>query len=101
MAETLTRADPQRMTARAREFARIASILAEEASQLALLHSGPGHESDVAARAARQAHEAAEILRHQAEAGGDLEDAVRTATWALSAAAVALTQAKLNTPLAR
>ncbi|MEA3199466.1 MAG: hypothetical protein QOE90_894 [Thermoplasmata archaeon] len=99
MTEVVQVADPARMAARAGEFARIASILAEEASALALLHSGPGHASKVAARAAQQAHEAAETLRDLAARGADLEESVRVATWALSAAAVALTQAKLNTPL--
>lgn len=92
--------DPKRLASRAGEFARIASILADEASALALLHSGPGRETDVASRAAQQAREAAESLRQMAESGADFESAVRAATWALSAAAVAMSQAKVNTPLA-
>ena len=91
--------DAAGLAARAGEFARIASILAEEASDLARIHSGPGHDANVAARAAQQAREAAETLRDMAEKGADLESTVRVATWALSAAAVALAQAKLNTPL--
>ncbi|GEM_PF-4360573 len=94
-----TTSDPKRLASRAGEFARIASILADEASALALLHSGPGRETHVATRAAEQAREAADSLRHMAETGADFESTVRAATWALSAAAVAMSQAKANTPL--
>jgi hypothetical protein len=91
--------DPAVMGKRALDLAVVASILAEEASALALLHSGHGHDSDVAVRAAVQAREAADVLKKLREDGAPAEQTIQAATWALSAAAVALTQAKLNTRL--
>lgn len=89
-----------RLAKRAGDLANVASILADEAAQLALLHSGEGHESRVASRAALQAKEAAALLRDLTTRGAGAEQTIQAATWALSAAAVALTQAKLRTPLA-
>lgn len=91
--------DPAVMRRRALDLALVASILAEEASALALLHSGRGHDSEVAARAAKQAKEAADVLRDLHDQEAPAEQTIQAATWALSAAAVALTQAKLNTSL--
>lgn len=90
--------DASRIAFRARDLAHVAMILAEEASDLALLHTGDGHDSRVALKAAQQAREAADMLR--SFAGAPPEQALQAATWALSAASVALAQAKLNTPLA-
>jgi len=87
------------LTQRARDLAHVASILALEASQLAMLHVGEGHASGVAQRAAEQAREAADTLRALAERGAPIEQAMQAAIWSLSAAAVAVTQAKLNTSL--
>lgn len=84
----------------ARNLARAASALAAEASALALAHSGPGHDAQVALRAAQQAKEAADTLEQMAERGESLDRTMMVATWALSAAAVALTQAKLQAPVA-
>lgn len=86
------------LVTRASELAAIASILAEEASALALLHSGQGHDSAVAVRAAKQAREASDMLQQMARDGAPFEDALQAATWALSAASVALAQAKLRAP---
>lgn len=91
--------DASRFATRATDLAEVAVILAEEASQLALLHVGEGHASRVAARAAAQAKEAATLLRQLAHGGSPPEATLQAATWALSAASVALTQAKLNTTL--
>lgn len=82
-----------------RHFAEAAASLAEEASHLALAVRGPGHDAEVAKRAARQAQEAAEVLAKMAQDGATLESAFSTAAWALSAAAVAITQAR-GTPVA-
>lgn len=90
--------DASRIVTRARDLAHVAMILAQEASELALLHTGEGHDSRVAVKAAAQAREAADLLR--GFAGAPPEQALQAATWALSAASVALAQAKLNTPLA-
>ena len=84
---------------RARDLAHVAVILAEEASALALLHNGDGHAARVAQRAAGQAKEAAQLLRDLADRATPPEQTLQAATWALSAASVALAQAKLNTPL--
>lgn len=91
--------DPAVLRQRALDLAEVASILAHEASALALLHSGRGHDSDVAARAAAQTREAASVLRKLHASEAPVEETIQAATWALSAAAVALTQAKLNTTL--
>lgn len=91
--------DSARITKRAGELADVASILAEEAAQLALIHSGDGHDSRVAARAAAQAKEASQLLRDLSRRGATAEETIQAATWALTSAAVALTQAKLRTPL--
>lgn len=93
------RSDASSFAQRAHDLAQVAVILAEEASAIALLHVGEGHDSRVAARAAGQAREAAELLRELAGGGARPEETLHVATWALSAASVALTQAKLNTSL--
>lgn len=91
--------DPVTLAKKAGDLAHIASILADEASALALLNSGDGHEATVARRAAQQAREAATILRGMADHGASFEQIVQAMTWTMSAAAVAVTQAKLNTQL--
>jgi hypothetical protein len=81
---------------RAWRFAEAASVLADEAALLTLSHLGAGHEADVARRAAAHAREAASELDAMAASEGATLDAVlEAATWAMAAAAVALTQAKL------
>lgn len=91
--------DASRLAFRARDLAQVAVILAEEASELALLHMGHGHESRVAVKAAQQAREAAELVRSFTSGASPPEETLQAATWALSAASVALAQAKLNAPL--
>lgn len=85
---------------RAQRFAQAASVLAQEPSLLTLLNVGACHDSDVALRSARQAQEAAAELERLATEGATLDETLEAAAWAMSAAAVALTQAKL-TPTAR
>ena len=86
----------------ATELAAVASLLAKEATDLAISHSGERHETSVARRAARHADEASEQLRLLTARGdSDPQHALQTAAWALNAAAVALTQAKLVAPAAR
>src|SRR5438128_669209 len=88
------RSPPTRALAhRVQELASVASLIAQEASQLALLHGGDGHDARVAQRAARHANEAA---RQVHAAGASADDAIENATWALTSAAVAITQAKLH-----
>lgn len=84
----------------ARDLARAASTLAREASAIALDRQGPGHAARVAQRAADQALEAAQTLDRMAESGENLDATIQVATWALTAAAVALTQAKIEAGLA-
>lgn len=91
--------DPNNLRQRAADLAQVAGLLATEAAALALFHSGDGHDADVAHRAAKQATEAADLLRELAHERAPVEATLQAATWALSAAAVALTQAKLRTPL--
>lgn len=91
--------DPNTLRERAADLAQVAGLLATEAAALALYHSGDGHEAGVAQRAAKQATEAAALLRDLAHDKAPVEATLQAATWALSAAAVALTQAKLGTPL--
>lgn len=91
--------DPNSLRERAADLAQVAGLLATEAAALAVFHSGEGHDSAVAHRAAKQATEAAELLRELAHDRAPVEATLQAATWALSAAAVALTQAKLRTPL--
>lgn len=91
--------DANTLRQRAADLAQVAGLLASEAAALALYHSGDGHDAGVAQRAARQAHEAADLLRSLADEKAPVDATLQAATWALSAAAVALTQAKLRTPL--
>ena len=87
---------------RARRFAEAASILADEAALLTLSRLGAGHDADVARRAAAQAHEAASALEAMAVLESATLDAVlEAATWAMTSAAVAVTQAKLPPGAAR
>lgn len=95
----LVPSDPNTLRQRAADLAQVAGLLATEAAALALYHSGEGHDSSVAQRAAKQATEAAQLLRELAHDRAPVEATLQAATWALSAAAVAITQAKLGTPL--
>jgi hypothetical protein len=81
---------------RARRFAEAASVLADEAARLTFSHLGEGHDADVARRAAAQAREAADALDVlAAQEDATLDAVLEAATWAMSSAAVAVTQAKL------
>jgi hypothetical protein len=95
--EAMTAEDTARVL---KHFAQAAASLAEEASSLALASRGPGHDSDVAVRAAGQAREAALQLSAMADRGASLEAAFSVAAWALSAASVAVTQARAPTLVA-
>ena len=81
---------------RAQRFAEAASALAREASILTLSNLGEGHEAAVALRAAQQTRDAAAALERLAARGGTMDEAMEAATWAMTSAAVALTQAKLQ-----
>ncbi|HWH09273.1 MAG TPA: hypothetical protein VNX21_08740 [Candidatus Thermoplasmatota archaeon] len=80
----------------AQRFAQAAGVLAAEAERLALATLGPGHDADVARRAAAQAHEAADALEVLGRSESATLDAVmQAATWAMTSAAVAIAQANL------
>ena len=83
---------------RTEQFAEAVSVLAEEASQLALTTLGEGHDAAVAARAADNAREAVERLHALAREEPSMDDVMQAAAWAISSAAVAVAQAKLGTP---
>lgn len=83
-------------TRRAQRFAHAASVLAEEASRVALANLGPGHDVDVAHRAAGQAREAASRLGEMSSEHVTMDTVLQTATWAMVAAAVALGQADVS-----
>lgn len=81
---------------RARRFAEAASVVADEAARLAIMNLPPGHDADVARRAAAQARDAAETLHRLGSMDNASLDAVmEAATWAMTSAAVAIAQGKL------
>lgn len=100
MSSPTTVVDPERLKKHAAELAHVASLLAHEASAITRIHCGEGQETDVATRAAAQAEEAASLLTELTRRGAGPDETVSAAIWALTSAAVALTQAKLGTPLA-
>lgn len=82
-------------TARAaKEFGHAASLLAAEAARLASLCGHDPQAVRVARRASEQAQHAAAELDRLASGAGTMGESYRAATWALSAAAVGLTQAR-------
>lgn len=80
---------------RVHRFAEAVSALADEASRIALADLGVGRSASVAKLAALQAQEAAALLSEiAAREDADLDEAMRAATWAMTSAAIALTQVK-------
>lgn len=81
---------------RAQRFAEAASVVADEACRLAVANLPPGHDADVARRAAGQAREAVEALdRLGATETATLDAIMESATWAMTSAAVAIAQGNL------
>lgn len=77
-------------------FAEAVSALAREASRLAGERRPGSFEAVVARRAAQQADEAAAQLDRLAQDGVEAGDVMTMAAWALSAAAVAVTSARMD-----
>lgn len=87
---------PSATTRRVHRFAEAASVLADEACLLAVANLPPGHDADVARRAAGQARDAVDAIgRLDATGAATLDAVMEAAAWAMTSAAVAIAQGNL------